>query len=103
MISDTEMEKKLRSAKSTIYKNGEVITPKHTSYKLHTICAVNQVLAYELNKILPEGPDKKRILDMVDIGYDMGKRMGARLAWYHKKYNIQSTWRPTPKHMREND
>lgn len=85
--------KKWKVAKSTIYKNGKVIEPKETSYKLHTICAVHQVLAWKIDKMLPDSDEKKEILDMLDKCYNYGKRMGDKLKWYHDVLEEEGGWR----------
>jgi len=51
-----------------------------------TICDTNMQLAKMVNdsSLLPD--EKADILDMLDILYDMGKRMGTKLRDYHREF-----------------
>ena len=84
-----------KNQKFTIFEEGKIKKPKEgASEKLHTICAIHQVLAYELDKLLDDScSEKERILMMVDMVYDMGKRMGNKLRDYHKDNKLPGGWR----------
>lgn len=73
--------------------NGKAKAPKPTSIKLHTICAIHQQLAFELDCLFPDSKEKRRFLKMIDRSYDMGKRMGERLRDYHHEQKKEGGWR----------
>jgi len=58
-----------------------------------TICGEHIILANLIVELVEDPIARKRLLEKVDIVYDMGKRMGAKLVEYHNASGKGGGWR----------
>jgi len=59
-----------------------------------TICGEHIVLANLVDELITDNPEiRRRLLEKIDIVYDMGKRMGMKLVEYHNASGKGGGWR----------
>jgi hypothetical protein len=82
------MKKKPRKY-SIFTKTGEITTQ---TFPVRTICEVHRQLALAIEATLVDPAAKRKLLDMVDEAYDMGKRMSDKLKSNHEQAQKPGRW-----------
>lgn len=74
-----------KARRQTIFQsNGALVIPRSDK---PTICNIHLVLAHAIDALAEvQESQKKELLFLVDRAYNCGKRMAAKLDFYHGKY-----------------